>query len=136
MERALETVERLLQATNRHDLEALVGCFAEDFVNETPVHPARGFQGRDQVRRNWEQIFAGVPDLHATVTRSAVDGDLVWTEWEMVGLRRDGSPHRMIGVVVFEAREGLIRRAHFYLEPADSSTATVDDAVSAQLAPR
>lgn len=54
-------VERLVHATNDHDIDALVACFAEDYENETPVHPARSFRGRDQVRRNWEQIFAFVP---------------------------------------------------------------------------
>src|ERR1700712_2901890 len=46
-------LERLLRAVNDHDLEALVSCFAEDYANETPVHPQRGFRGNDQVRRNW-----------------------------------------------------------------------------------
>src|SRR5258708_19304594 len=63
------TVERLLQATNAHDLERLVACFADDYRNETPVHPARDFQGRAQVRRNWEHIFAFVPDVRAVVFR-------------------------------------------------------------------
>ena len=58
-------VEQLERATNAHDLEALVECFAEDYENETPLHPARSFRGREQVRRNWTQIFAFVPDLHA-----------------------------------------------------------------------
>lgn len=39
------------------------------------AHPERGFTGRDQVRRNWEQIFAAVPDVTAEVVRIAVDGD-------------------------------------------------------------
>ena len=29
-------VERLRRATNAHDLEALVACFAADYRNETP----------------------------------------------------------------------------------------------------
>ena len=37
-----EMVERLLRATNDHDVEALVACFAEDYENETPLHPAAG----------------------------------------------------------------------------------------------
>src|SRR6266699_4941259 len=78
-------VERLLAAINAHDLEAMVACFAEDFVNEWPAHPQRGFRGSQQVRRNWSQIFAGVPDLRARLPRIAVDGDTVWTEWDMVG---------------------------------------------------
>ena len=39
-------IVRLVEATNAHDLESLVGCFASDYRNETPVHPARGFFGR------------------------------------------------------------------------------------------
>jgi ketosteroid isomerase-like protein len=122
------TIERLVEATNRHDLEALVGCFAEDYRNETPAHPARGFHGAAQVRRNWEEIFAFVPDIHARVLRSAVDGDAVWTEWEMHGTRRDGSAHRMAGVIVFGVDGGLIRWARFYLERVDEDEATVDEA--------
>jgi ketosteroid isomerase-like protein len=126
-------VDRLLRATNEHDLEALVACFGEDYVNETPVHPARSFHGQAQVRRNWEQIFAFVPDLRATVSRSALDGETVWTEWEMSGTRRDGSPHHMRGVVIFGVREGAAEWARFYLEPVDESASTVDDAVRTQV---
>ena len=73
-------VDRLLQATNAHDLDALVACFADDYENETPVHPGRSFHGSEQVRRNWEQIFTFVPDVEATVLRRASDGDTVWTD--------------------------------------------------------
>ena len=129
MSEARQMVHRLLQATNDHDLEALVACFAEDYENETPVHPARGFRGSAQVRRNWEQIFAFVPDLRAEVTRTAVDDDVIWTEWEMTGTRRDGSAHGMRGVVIFGVDGGVARWARFYLEPVDLSAGTVDDAV-------
>ena len=128
------TIERLLQATNAHDLEALVACFAEDYVNETPAHPARGFQGSAQVRRNWEQIFSFVPDLRAEVTRMAVDGETAWTEWTMRGTRRDGTPHEMAGIILFGVEGDLIRWARFYLEPVDRSQANVDTAVRAEVA--
>ena len=134
MDRPTETIERLLQATNDHDLDALVACFAEDYLNETPAHPARGFRGSAQVRRNWEQIFAFVPDLRAEITRLAVDGSSAWTEWTMQGTRRDGTPHEMAGVIVFDVGDKLIRWARFYLEPVDRSGSTVDAAVRTQLA--
>jgi ketosteroid isomerase-like protein len=127
-------VGRLLQATNDHDIEALVACFAEEYRNETPAHPARNFSGRGQVRRNWEQIFGFVADLHAEVLSSAIDGDRAWTEWEMTGTRRDGTPHRMRGVVIFDIGEGLARSARFYLEPVDEGPGTADDAVRDQVA--
>jgi ketosteroid isomerase-like protein len=127
-------VDRLVQATNDHDLEGLVACFAEDYVNETPVHPGRSFRGRAQVRRNWEQIFAFVPDLRAEVISSAIASETAWTEWEMTGTRRDGTAHQMRGVILFGVRDGVAQSARFYLEPVDSSTGTVDDAVREQVA--
>ena len=126
-------IDRLVRATNDHDLNALVSCFAEDYENQTPAHPSRGFRGKAQVRRNWEQIFAFVPDLRAEVTRSTVDGDVVWTEWEMTGTRRDGSPHGMRGVVIFGVGDGVAQWARFYVEPVDHSDMTVDDAVREQV---
>ena len=98
----LAIAARLHAAVNRHDLDAMVGCFAVDFVNETPAHPARSFRGRDQVRKNWAQIFAAVPNLEADMVDSATWGDTVWTEWDMRGTRLDGAPHRMRGVSIFK----------------------------------
>ncbi len=126
-------VEQLVRATNAHDIDALVECFAEDYSNETPVHPGRGFVGRDQVRRNWEQIFAFVPDVRARVVRVAVDGDTAWTEWEMTGTRRDGTADCMRGVILFGVRDGVANWARFYLEPVEESATTVDDAVRDQV---
>src|SRR3954470_14743344 len=94
---ARDMVERLVAATNAHDVDGIVGCFAEDYVNETPTHPARGFVGRDQVRRNWTAILSGVPDHRAELLRTCVDGDTVWSEWRMSGTRRDGSILEMAG---------------------------------------
>jgi ketosteroid isomerase-like protein len=126
-------MDRLVQATNDHDLERLVACFAPDYENETPAHPPRGFRGRDQVRRNWEQVFAFVPDLHAEVFAAAFDGSTVWTEWEMRGTRRDGTAHHMTGVIIFDIVGGVARRARFFLEPVDEDTATVDQVVRDQV---
>jgi ketosteroid isomerase-like protein len=126
-------VARLERATNDHDVEAVTACFAEDYENETPVHPARGFRGRAQVHRNWEQIFTFVPDLRAEVLRCTVDGDVAWTEWEMTGTRPDGTAHHLLGVVLFGVRNDLACWARFYLEPVDEGTGGVDDAVRQQV---
>jgi ketosteroid isomerase-like protein len=122
-------VDRLVQATNAHDIDALVDCFSPEYQNETPAHPGRGFHGQAQVRRNWEQIFAMVPDVTATVVRRAVEDDAVWSEWEMQGTRRDGSAHVMRGVIIFGVRDGRASWARFYLEPVEESGGDVNDAV-------
>jgi ketosteroid isomerase-like protein len=122
-------LERLASAVNSHDLETLADCFSPGYRNETPAHPAQGFTGRDQVRRNWEQIFAFVPDITARVLRSCADGEVVWSEWEMTGTRRDGSVHQMAGVIVFGVRDGQFSWARFYLEPIQFAGADVNEAV-------
>ncbi|MBI1379261.1 MAG: DUF4440 domain-containing protein [Frankiales bacterium] len=129
-------LERLTAATNAHDLDALVDCFAPDYVNETPVHPERGFTGADQVRRNWTQIFAAVPDVHAEVIRSAVDGDTVWAEMEHRGTRPDGSPHLMRGVLVLGVPDTRATWARFYLEPVVAGGPGIDEVVRTTVAGR
>ena len=127
-------LERLAGAVNRHDLDDLAGCFAPGYRNETPAHPAQGFTGHDQVRRNWEQILGAIADLHSEVTRVTVDGSTVWSEWEHRGTRPDGSTHMMRGVIVFEVDDGgRFSRATFYLEPVQEAAGTVDEAVRRQV---
>jgi ketosteroid isomerase-like protein len=122
-------LDQLTEAVNGHDLEALEGCFAVGYRNQTPAHPAQGFTGRDQVRRNWEQIFTFVPDITARVLRRALDGDVLWSEWEMTGTRRDGTAHQMAGVILFGVRDGRFSWARFYLEPVQADGADVNAAV-------
>jgi len=132
---ASEVIDRLIQATNEHDLEGIVGCFAADYRNQTPAHPVRGFVGRDQVRRNWTQILAAVPDVTATVLRVAVNGDTVWTEQEHRGTRTDGRAHLMRGVVIFGIANGAITWARFYLEPVQEGGGSVDEVIARELSP-
>lgn len=134
MTQPLDVVERLARVTTAHDLEALVACFSPDYELETPAHPSRAFRGQEQVRRNWEQIFGFVPDIKTEILRSAVTGSWVWSEWLMSGTRRDGSPHRMAGVIIFEVEDSLIQRGRFFLEPVDTSDTNMDSAVREQVA--
>ena len=128
-----EFPDRLAAATTAHDLEALVDCFTDNYELTQPAHPSRSFTGRDQVRANWQQIFAAVPDLRATVASRAVDGSTVWSEWDLSGRRLDGSAHRMRGVMVFGLKGDRAEWGRFYLEPVDDDGTTVDEAVRAQV---
>ena len=88
-----EVVERLRDAMNEHDLEALVDVFDPDVVSETPAHPQRTFRGADQVRRNWEQIFAARPGSPRRAARlPSLNGDTVWSEWDWRGLAGTDRP--------------------------------------------
>lgn len=121
-----EFIERLARAVNDHDIDALTGCFAIDYRNETPVHPTRGFTGRNQVRKNWEQLFSLIPDLRAEVLRVATAGDVIFSEWEHSGTRLDGSLHLMRGVIIFGVSEGEAKWSRFYLDPVQEDAQGVD----------
>ena len=133
--REVTFTDRLCEATSAHDLDRIVECFTDDYVNENPVHPARGFHGREQVRRNWTQIFAAVPDLTVRVIRSDRVGETVWSEWEMSGTRPDGGMHLMRGVMLFGLAGEQARSMRLYLEPVDSAQTDIDEAVRLQHQP-
>jgi ketosteroid isomerase-like protein len=122
-------LERLCDATNAHDVERVVEMFTEEYRSEMPVHPSRSFTGRDQVRRNWTQIFAAVPDIKADMLQAVQEGDTVWSEWEMRGNRVDGAEHLMRGVMIFTLRDGRASGLRFYLEPVDQAVQTTDESV-------
>ncbi len=131
--RRTSVIDRLVQAMNDHDLEALVACFDEGYLNETPVHPQRGFRGNEQVRQNWTQILAAVPEFRARVLRMADDGDRVWTEWDMSGTRGDGALFKMAGVAILGVEASKITSARFYLEPVEHVSGDVNAAVKGVL---
>ncbi len=132
----IAVIERLRDVTNAHDIEGIVACFADDYRNETPAHPARGFVGNQQVRRNWTQILSAIPDVTTDLVAAVAAGDTVWSEWEHRGTRPDGSPHLMRGIIVFTVRNGTITAARFFLEPVQDSSETVDAAVRHQVPQR
>lgn len=112
----LSVLDRLRDAIGSHEPERVAACFTDDYRSEVPHHPERSFTGNDQVRRNWTAIFAAVPDITATVLRTATDGDEIWSEWEMTGTNADGAAEAFVGPVVLTAREGRIAWTRFYLE--------------------
>jgi ketosteroid isomerase-like protein len=129
------TLIRLVTATNAHDLEGLVACFADDYRLEMPNHPSRNFTGPGQVRRNWEQFFTLIPDISGVLTAATLEPpDRWWTEWEMSGTRVDGATHLMRGVMIITVGPGegdLVTANRFYVEPTDGedSAQGIDAAV-------
>ena len=118
---AEQCVLRIQEAINTHDLAALVDCFASDYASEFPAHLERAFQGQGQLRANWTQIFDGVPDIHAALIRSSVSDNVVWSEWEWKGTRRDGAIFWQRGVTIQGVTDGKIAWARLFIEPVESA---------------
>lgn len=121
--------ERLLQAMNAHDLEAHVACFSEDYRSEQPVHPARTFIGREQVRENWSNLYESIPDFRAQLLRFAVVGDTEWGEWIWRGTKEDGALLEERGVTIVGIRDGRIAWGRLYLEETEREGADIAETV-------
>lgn len=131
----MAVANRLRDAMNQHDLEVFLDCFHEEYKSEQPVHPGRGFGGREQVRANWSAIFSGVPDFAADLISHCQGEGQEWSEWRWTGTRRDGSLLDMAGVIVFGVREGRIAWARLYVEPVQGRDESIDDAVQRMAGP-
>jgi ketosteroid isomerase-like protein len=122
-------IAALARATNAHDIDAFVALFAEDYDSQQPAHPDRAFRGRDQVRANWSDVFAGVPDFRADLVATAVEGDCVWSEWRWRGAHADGTRLDMAGVIIFGVRARRIGWARLYVEPVEQAGEGIEAAV-------
>ena len=124
-----EAMERLRAAMNQHDLEAFLACLSADYRSEQPVHPQRGFAGREQVEKNWSAMFEGIPDFHAELLSTATEGDTVWAEWRWAGTRANEAPLDMRGVTLFEIKNGQIVSGRLYMEEVEEAGADVGETV-------
>jgi ketosteroid isomerase-like protein len=122
-------MDRLTAAQNAHDLEAMLACFHEDYRSEQPSFPARNFQGVAQVRANWSALLEGIPDFHAEILRSAVDGDTVFVEIHWTGTKADGAPFEDRGVLIMGVRDDRIAWGRLYAAEVEREGADIDAVV-------
>ena len=108
--------ERMISALNRHDLDAMVACYAADFRSEQPFHPERSFTGQAGVRKNWSFFFTTVPDIRVEILNEATEGDTVWAEVHIHGMQTDGKRHSTRGVTLQGIQADQIIWARLYIE--------------------
>jgi steroid delta-isomerase-like uncharacterized protein len=89
----LDVLQQVLDAFNRHDLDAIMSAFADECVLETPRGPDRWgtrFVGKDEVRRGLAARFEGIPDVRYDDGVSFVCGGRGASEWTIRGTTLDG----------------------------------------------
>ena len=120
-------VDRLIRATNDHDVEAMMACLRQDYRSEQPLHPEAAFGGREQVGANWSLMFQEVPDLRFDVLRSAIAGDEVWTEVRIHGRKAGGEPFEYRGMAVWGVDHDRVAWARLYFEPVEVGGTGIDE---------
>ncbi|MEV1130429.1 nuclear transport factor 2 family protein [Agromyces sp. NPDC049794] len=101
-----EVLEGFLKAFNEHDLDAIMGYFADDCVFYMPrgAKP-RGdrFVGKEEVRAGLAKRFEGIPDVHYGDDRHWVCADgFGVSEWTLTGTSTAGQSIEVRGVDLLE----------------------------------
>lgn len=113
-ERQIEILQEVLDAFNRHDLDAIMSSFAEEAVFETPRGSdtwGRRFVGKSEVRSGLAARFEGIPDVHYGGDDHFACGRRGVSEWTITGTSIDGIKIEVRGcdIWAFDA-DGLITR--------------------------
>jgi len=113
----LARLEAVLDAFNRHDLDAIMSFFDDDCACEMP----RGsepwgtrYTGREAVRTALAGRFSGIPDVHYGDDRHWVCGDRGVSEWLLTGTTTSGQSLRVHGCDLWTFRDGKVIRKDSY----------------------
>ncbi len=112
-----DLLKQFLDAFNRHDLDAIMGFFAEECVLETPRGPdpwGRRYVGRAEVRAGLAGRFAGIPDVHYGDDQHWVCGEHGVSTWLLTGTTTNGQRLAVRGCDLLEFVGGRITRKDSY----------------------
>lgn len=118
----VETLKQFLEAFNRHDLDAIMGFFAEECSMDLPRGPypwGTRCVGREQVRAGCASRFAGLPDAHYRDDCHWVSGNMGFSEWTLSGTMPSGERVLVRGTDHLEFRDGKIVRKNSYWKIVD-----------------
>jgi ketosteroid isomerase-like protein len=101
-------LERVLDAFNAHDVDAILEHFTEDCILDTPR--GQRLVGKEQVRGGFQDRFDGIPDIHYGDERHFVSGDRGVSEWTIRGHLKTGEPIEVRGCDLFEFSGDKISR--------------------------
>ena len=113
------TLTALCEAFNAHDLDRIMGFFAEDCVLEMPRGGApwgARFEGRGKVREALASRFAGLPDVHYGDAEHFVDAaaGTGMSKWTLTGTSREGRRLEVRGCDFYTFRDGKVVRKDSY----------------------
>jgi steroid delta-isomerase-like uncharacterized protein len=113
------TLQQILDAFNRHDLDAIMGFFSDDCSFDFPRGPeyyGQRFVGKTQVREALAGRFRGLPDVHYGEDRHWIsnDGNNGLSEWTLTGTATSGVRVKVRGCDLWEFRDGKVSRKDSY----------------------
>ncbi len=116
----IETMKQVVEAFNRHDLDAIMEFFADDCSLDFPRGPepwGQRFVGKAQVREALAGRLKGIPDVHYGDDSHwiSADGNSGVSEWVLTGTTTAGIRLNVRGCDLWAFRDGkIIRKNSFW----------------------
>ena len=114
-----ETLKQILEAFNRHDLDAIMEYFSDDCSFDFPRGPefyGQRFTGKAQVREALAGRFKGIPDVHYGDDSHwiSADGNMGVSEWTLTGTTTSGVNLKVRGCDLWTFKNGKITRKNSF----------------------
>lgn len=114
-----ETLKQILEAFNRHDLDAIMEFFSDDCSFDFPRGPesfGQRFIGKAKVREALAGRFKGIPDVHYGDDRhwTSTDRSRGVSEWTLTGTTTSGQKINVRGCDLWEFHNGKVSRKDSY----------------------
>lgn len=116
-QKILEALDALAAAFNAHDIDAIMGFFAQDCSLDLPRGPephGRRFVGRDEVRRGIMTRFETTPDVHYDEVENFASGNTGMSKWLLTGTTTQGEKVRVRGCDFYSFLDGKVTRKDSY----------------------
>ncbi|MGZ5191623.1 MAG: nuclear transport factor 2 family protein [Flavisolibacter sp.] len=113
----VDTLNKIADAFNRHDLDAIMEFFSEDYSFVFPKGPepwGQRFIGKAQVRDGLAGRFKGIPDVHYGDESHWVAGDKGVSQWTLTGTTTSGVSLKVRGCDLWEFKNGKVTRKNSY----------------------
>lgn len=115
----VDTLKKIIEAFNHHDLDAIMEHFADDCTMDFPrgsEYFGKRFVGKDQVREAISSRLANIPDVHYGDDRHWVSADQSRgvSEWTLTGTTTTGIKLKVRGCDLWEFRNGKVSRKDAY----------------------
>jgi ketosteroid isomerase-like protein len=113
----VETLEDILDAFNRHNLDDIMGFFSDDCSFDFPRGPepwGQRFTGKEEVRNALAGRFKGIPDVHYGEDRHWVAGEMGVSEWTLTGTTTSGVNVKVRGCDLWEFQDNKIKRKNSF----------------------
>jgi hypothetical protein len=104
---SLQIVQQQLDAYNAGQLDAFTACYSPAITLTRLPEGEVAFQGLDELRPAYGQLFSANPNLHCTIAERIVLGRFV-IDHERIAGYADGNEAE--AVVIYEVADGLIAR--------------------------